>query len=337
MHGSYSLGVDHDAPCDEGFTPQPRPFERGTVEVRPGALHMDLSTLQSPLSTGGLLRSALVIGAAGATGVGCCYLASKLTLVRAGELALVRSVSGECRALGPGWHLIDTVTCDVVKASMTQPVVQLGNLTILRILPGELGKGQMNGQPLLLGPGVHLLNDPLFNFLGTVPATAPHIAVANTLHVITVGREELGLCLANAQGHFLGPGRHAICHARFEFRGLSSAKSEYLTVGSKHRVFLAEGRLGLAWDGGRPIVLEPSPERAPQCFDSPTFAFERSVPATQQVIVHGSVKVITVRQGFVGVSFKDGSLEVLPPGRHVISSVTHAFSGFLPTGQQTMQ
>ena len=34
-------------------------------------------------------------------------------------------------------------------------------------------KGQLNGQPLLLGPGVHLLNDPLFNFLGTSPATAP--------------------------------------------------------------------------------------------------------------------------------------------------------------------
>jgi regulator of protease activity HflC (stomatin/prohibitin superfamily) len=184
---------------------------------------------------------------------------------------------------------------------------------------------------------VHLLNDPLFNFLGTSPATSPHISVASTLHVITVGREELGLCLANAQGHFLGPGRHAICHPRFEFRGLCSAKAEYLCVGSKHRVFLAEGRLGLAWEGGRPLVLEPKEDRTPHCFDSATFAFDRSVPATQQVVMHGSVKVITVRQGFVGVSFRDGALEVMPPGRVVLSSVTHAFSGFLPTGQQTMQ
>jgi hypothetical protein len=169
------------------------------------------------------------------------------------------------------------------------------------------------------------------------PATSPAISVANTLHVITVGREELGLCLANAQGHFLGPGRHAICHPRFEFRGLQSAKSEYLSVGAKHRVFLAEGRLGLAWEGGRPLVLEPKEDRTPHCFDSSTFAFERSVPATQQVIVHGSVKVITVRQGFVGVSFRNGALEVLPPGRCILDSVTHAFSGFLPTGQQTLQ
>ena len=334
---AFSLDVTADAPCDEGFPSQARPFERGTVTLLQGAPTMDLSELQQPLSTAGMVRSVAVIALAGATGVGCCYLAAKLTLVRTGELALVRSVSGDCRALGPGWHLIDTVTCDVVKASMTQPVVQLGNLTILRILPGELGKGQLNGQPLLLGPGVHLLNDPLFNFLGTSPATAPTISVANTLHVITVGREELGLCLANAQGHFLGPGRHAICHPRFEFRGLQSAKSEYLSVGAKHRVFLAEGRLGLAWEGGRPLVLEPKEDRTPHCFDSPTFAFERSVPATQQVIVHGSLKVITVRQGFVGVSFRDGALVVMPPGRDVLNSVTHAFSGFLPTGQQTMQ
>jgi hypothetical protein len=61
------------------------------------------------------------------------------------------------------------------------------------------------------------------------------------------------------------------------------------------------------------------------------------VPATQQVIVHGSLKVITVRQGFVGVSFMDGALLVLPPGRSILDSVTHAFAGFLPTGQQTLE
>lgn len=55
-----------------------------------------------------------------------------------------------------------------------------------------------------------------------------------------------------------------------------------------------------------------------------------------QVIRHGSLKVITVRQGFVGVSFADGRLDVLAPGLHRITSVTHAFAGFLPTGQQTL-
>ena len=140
----------------------------------------------------------------------------------------------------------------------------------------------------------------------------------------------------NAQGHFLGPGRHAISHTRFQWVGFRSAKEEYMCVGSKHRVFLSEGRLGLAWDGGKPLILEPTEDRRPRCFNSPTFHFEKSVSATQQVIKHGSLKAITVRQGFVGVSFRDGELDVLNTGRMILDSVTHAFSGFLPTGQQTM-
>ena len=334
---AFVLSAD-EAAIDEGFPSVGAPFERGRVVVRQGAAAMDLSALQQPLTTAQLVRSAAATVLALAVPVlGWAYLFSKFTLVRPGELALVRSISGETRALGQGCHIASTVGTEVKKASVTEAVVTSGTLTVLRVLPGELGRGQLNGAPLLLGPGVHLINDPLFTFAGVVPATTPHISVAGTLHVITVGRDQVGLCLANAQGHFLGAGRHAICHERFEFRGLRSLREEYLSVGSKHRVFLAEGRLGLAWEGGRPLILEPSADRRPLCVDSPTFSFERSVPATQLVITHGSLKLVTVRQGFVGVSFADGALQVLPPGRATLSSVTHAFAGFLPTGQQTFQ
>lgn len=328
-----------DGAIDDGFaTEAPVPFERGRVILKHGSPHMDLSTLQRPLSSSDFVRSTLaIIGSAALGPFGCCYLASKLTLVRPGEVALVRSLDGHTRALGAGWHMVTTVGCDILKASQTDPLISFGNLTIVRILPGEIGKGQLNGQPLLLGTGVHLVNDALFSFLGVVPAITPHISVASTLHVITVGADQVGLCLANAKGFFLSPGRHAISHERFEFRGLRSAREEYLSVGSKHRIFLSEGRLGLAWNSGQPLVLEPQLDRKPICIDSPTFSFDRSVAATQLVIMHGSLKVITVRQGFVGVSFKDGVLEVLPPGRAMLTSVTHAFAGFLPTGQQTFQ
>ena len=329
-------GAKEGERIDEGFD-SATSFESGAVDYSEGAPTMDLSFLQTPLTAAEVLRSYLSILAAGATGFGCFYLASKLTLVRQGELALVRSYNGQCRALGPGWHLVETIGCDVRKASMTEPIVQLGTLTILRVFPGFVGKAQINGRPRLLGPGVHLYNDPLFTFLGTESAAAPRISVADTLHVITVGVEQIGLCTANAVGHFLGPGRHGIFHLRFQFTGFRNASEEYMTVGSKHRVLISEGRLGLAWDRGKPLVLEPTPDNAPRCYNSPTFSFERSVSATQQVIVHGSLKVITVRQGFVGVSFADGALVVLPPGRTILDSVTHAFAGFLPTGQQTLE
>jgi hypothetical protein len=332
------IGLEELAPVDEGFLDSAgrpaQPFHRGQVRVLPGADHMDLSALQSSLTASERLRSMACILLAAGSGVGLFYLLGKLTLVRNGELALVRSVTGECRALGSGWHLINTVGCQVQKASMTDPLVQLGNLSIIRIFPGSVGLGQLNGKPLLLAPGVHLINDALFCFKGTAAMTQPHITVENVLHIITVPKGMLGLCTADAQGHFLGPGRHAINHQRFEFRGLRHATEEYLCTGSKHRVLISAGRLGLAWEAGRPLVLEPKDE--PLFFDSPTFRWERSVSASQQVILHGSSKIVTVRQGFVGVSFRDGALDVLPPGRQILALITHVFAGFLPTGQNTL-
>ena len=45
-------------PIDEGFEQDPYtlPFERGVVEVRQGAATMDLSSLQTPMTSGQLLR-----------------------------------------------------------------------------------------------------------------------------------------------------------------------------------------------------------------------------------------------------------------------------------------
>lgn len=250
------------AAVDEGFVDASgRPvasFDPGLVEVRQGAPFLDLSALQQPLSAWGRAKSLAVITLTAATGVGLFYLAGKVTLVRQGQLAITRSVAGECRALESGWHLLDTVTCEVRIASMTDAVVQLGTLHVLRVFPGQLGLAQLNGHPTLLSPGVHLVNDPLFSFLGTEAMTKPHITIAGTCHIITVQRGEVGLCLADAVGHFLGPGKHAVNHPRFEFRGFAPASAEYINVGSKHRILMPAGRLGLAWQAGQPLLLEPN-------------------------------------------------------------------------------
>ena len=322
---------------DEGFSDDGAPpFDRGTVEVRPGAPTMDLTALQTPLSWTAKLRSMVGILLTAGTGVGLFYLFGKTTLVRTGQLALTRSVTGDCRALGRGLHLVDTVFCDVRKASLTDAVVQLGTLHILRIPPGYVGLATCaaNAQPVLLAPGVHLVNDPLFVFLGTQPLTENHINIGSTAHIITVAKGEIGLVNISAVGHFLGAGRHVFNHERISFEGVKPANCEYLRVGSKHRVLLPSGRLGLAWISGQPLILEPSSD--PLCFDSATFRYDGSVSATQQVIRHGSLKIAVVRMGFVGVAFRDGVLDVLQPGLHRLSAPTHSFSGFLATGQQTL-
>ena len=53
---------------------------------------------------------------------------------------------------------------------------------------------------------------------------------------------------------------------------------------------------------------------------------------TLPVIRHESVKMVTVKEGFAGVSFDEGALVVLRPGRHVLDRALHDFAGFVTLG-----
>jgi regulator of protease activity HflC (stomatin/prohibitin superfamily) len=162
--------------------------------------------------------------------------------------------------------------------------------------------------------------------------TDSHISLG-CLHIITVPTGQVGLCTVNSTAHFLEQGRHHINNPCFRWVGHRMSTEEHIECGSKHRVIVPAGKLGLAWDRGQAVILEP--ERIYN-IDSATWSYAGSVPITQLVIQHGGFKVVTVREGFAGIAFEDGKLTVLPHGRHVLTKTTHSFSGFLSTGQMTL-
>lgn len=57
---------------------------------------------------------------------------------------------------------------------------------------------------------------------------------------------------------------------------------------------------------------------------------------TESVIVHGRLKLVTVKEGTVGISYDDGKLVILPPGLHKLEKPTHSLAGFLSCGQSVL-
>ena len=195
----------------------------------------------------------------------------------------------------------------MTKAPLTQDVITHGALKIIRVPPGHLGLGTLNGRPVVLGTGRHLINDPLFVYTRCAPMADFHIQIG-VVHIITVPQGRVGLCTVNATAHFLEPGRHNICNERFAFVGFRDSTDEHISVGSKHRIVVPAGRVGLAWNAGEPLLLDPG---RIYNIDSPTFRFVGSKSVVEPVIVHGRVKLVTVKQGSVGVSYDDGRLVIL--------------------------
>jgi len=332
--GGIFSNLDHvESVIDSGF-PVVQEFERGVVDFVQGSQStVDLSELQDPISTVGKAIGFVGSLLACSTLIGIPYVLSCITLVKRGEIALLQSYDGSMRVLGEGLHSpMLTFACSVRKAKMTENCIQSGIISILRVTPGNIGLGLSNGIPKILLPGMHVINDPLFEFKGSASMTDLHISVG-CVHLITVPMGQVGLCSVNSTPHFLEQGRHHINNQGFRWLGFHNSTDEHIACGSKHRVIVPNGKLGLAWDCGQAVILEP---QKVYNIDSPTWSYVQSVPITTQVIFHGGIKVVTVREGFAGISFDDGKMTVLPPGRHVLTKTTHIFSGFLSTGQQTL-
>jgi regulator of protease activity HflC (stomatin/prohibitin superfamily) len=190
--------------------------------------------------------------------------------------------------------------------------------------------------------------------------TEPHVTISTT-HLLTVAVGKVGLCKVNTTAHFLEPGIHRINSPRFEFLGFSNSTDEHIQVGSKNRIVVPSGKgtrvsklqrshylsslvyrvpfflrfsVGLGWENGTPLLLETGKTYN---IDSPTFSYIGSQFINAPTIKHGSINIITVKQGQAGISYDQGSLNVLSTGRHMLTGATQLFAGFLSLGQQVLK
>ena len=88
--------------------------------------------------------------------------------------------------------------------------------------------------------------------------------------------------------------------------------------------FIHRTHHSLVWQDGMPIVLNPGKLYR---IVSDTLKYEKSVDIATKFIEHGSIRIITVPEGEVGISYDDGVLKVLNAGRHVLDKPTHIFRG----------
>ena len=72
-------------------------------------------------------------------------------------------------------------------------------------------------------------------------------------------------------------------------------------------------------------------------WNSPDFRFVEFKNAEEDFIQLGSKKIVMVQTGTVGVTYQDGTLQILKQGRHVIESATHVFHRFLSTQQKSIR
>ena len=249
--------------------------------------------------------------------------------------------NGVTTMVGPGrWRLWSPFASWVdhmapVKLRAEHPHIHCGPIHVIRVPAGCFAKVLMKNEPVLLSSdngGLFCYNDPTFRFIEFVPVGADHIQ-HTTLNVLRISQGYYGMAEMDQRPFFLPMGMYAFKSDTFKFSGCGRMTDKVIAHDTISRFYVPKGCIAKVWQDSMPMFVE---ERGVYLVESPMFHFDSIVDIEEPFIAHGSKKIITVKEGFVGVSHKRGVLTVLQPGRLTIAEEGWHFDEFLSTQQQCL-
>jgi len=192
-------------------------------------------------------------------------------MVSTSEYGIANDMWGNARRLEPGLHLSDTINCNVEVFSQNADDINHGNLHIVRVSPKTIGigvYGYPSGDPVLLEEGIHEIHSPVFQFVTHVDFAIRRHYQQGPYNLLFVPTGHVALCEIDGIGHFLAHkdpaeaetrgergaalGAHIINAKPFRLKEISALTEEYLWVGTKHRVLVPDGKIGIYEEKGVP-------------------------------------------------------------------------------------
>jgi len=289
-------------------------------------------------------------GLIGITGVGTWWMAHRYKRIHQGEIGFVTDLDEAVRLLKPGMHLEynpwrgKTTRHSVVKDYITY----MNRAHIVRVHPGEYVVVKINDQYSLLEPGdnhavgVHMFDDPTFEFIQRVKQTCPAI-LAGPINIITVPPGRLARILIHNRPYILFEGQHRITSGLLEFGerilsaedraerkrqnpnahrldsnqdvGFSHLKDTFLyhLIG---KVYVKPGEVVGIQINRRAVFLDIPGD---YWFYSDQIEISKAQPLTVDQFKFSSLLRVYIKENEFGVVQKaDGALEILHNGCHVV-------------------
>jgi len=237
--------------------------------------------------------------------------------------------------LGPGLHVYNEPSFRFDKVvDVKEPYVLHGTFHILQVKRGSYALvWESPTQPRILRQGNYVVVSPTFRF-EKFAAVEEAFIKHGTIFIIQVAKGHLGKVMENVIPKLLPEGVHMVDHPNFRFEGLELLSSAVIRHGTITRFRVSQGEIGLAtWQNEAIFVEIPGTYEV----DSPDFIYHEAKSVSSKLLQNGNKKVVTVFSGEVGLSYRAGCLDVLQPGRHIISAADHYFDSFLSTQQIAMR
>lgn len=192
-----------------------------------------------------------------------------------------------------------------------------GTTSIIQIEKGKLGCAFDGTEPILLKPGIHMVNTQAFKMMEFIDATKQHIQFS-TINIVRVPKGQIGLGwdYSTNRAVILPEGEHQFNTQNFKFNGFKSLADKKITHGNYTRIIVNAAEYGYAWDHGKAVELAPGIHEK----TDPQFIFAEFKSANEPFIQFGNIAHVIVKAGEARAVWDAGKLKVLREGVHHFDS-----------------
>jgi regulator of protease activity HflC (stomatin/prohibitin superfamily) len=251
----------------------------------------------------------------------------------------------------PGRHAYNSALFEFKRddtKNVNDPVIKHGTISIVRVLPHELGLATDNGNPIVLLAGVHIQNQAGFNLERTIDTRTlldserkedkqglkdKNWIEHGTISIAAISRNELGCAMVSQNPVLLLPGIHFKNSRSFKCAAIVDANKDHIHFNTIHVIQIKAGQVGLAWDRNKPIFLQPGRYEV----SSNNFDYVGSKNANEKIIKHGPRTIVRVNQGEIGYAWEQGKALELKPGIYDKEDAQFIFDKHVPANQDVIQ
>ncbi len=181
------------------------------------------------------------------TCLGSFYACHKTRLIHEGYFGFSDD-NGKPVLLSPGWHFLSSPFNKFqFQKEMTERLITIGPVTIVRIQPGWIGFAQNNTEIQVLLPGTHAVKSGTFKYNNSLSLSSDFIHFG-PIKFLTVPTGFVRICYMNGKATILKEGRYAINSPLFIIDKLVSTQQQNLKFDDHHRVLL-NGGVNLSVEG----------------------------------------------------------------------------------------
>ena len=267
-----------------------------------------------------------------------------MTHIRNGTINIIRVPVGHYgqvvednipRLLLPGSYVVNNpyFVFDGIVISNAPHIVHK-NINVVRVPKGQLYEVVIDNRPHLLSEGVYVYTVP-FKMNGFHDVNM-ELITHSTISRFFIRHGKIGLAWYKSRPIFITvPRLYMFDDADFIYHSMVDATQKQITLGSRNRILVSPGEIGLALHNNESIFLDTPGVYE---YNDPNFKFAEFAKLTDKRITLGSKTRVIVSDGEVGVSQTRGRFTILPPDIYMFDmNESKSFYGFISTRQQSIQ